>query len=103
MLQYRCDDSFDNSYVDDNLRRIWREDAMEKLTPLRNWEQEDKYQVSNSAKLTKKELKRVLWLFAPTFAFILVTILFLGLDLSIARLIDVFARFYEVHTIYRRN
>ena len=70
---------------------------MEKLTPLRNWEKEEKFQVSNSAKLTKKELKRVLWLLAPTFAFILVTILFLGLDLSIARLIDVFARFYEVY------
>ena len=102
-MQYRTDNSFDNTFVDDNLRRLWNEEAMEKLTPLRNWEKEEKFQVSNSAKLTKKELKRVLWLFAPTFAFILVTILFLGLDLSIARLIDVFARFYEVHTIYRRN
>ena len=55
---YYSDGSYDNMYVDDNLRRVWRDGQDEKLTPLRNWELNEKYQVSVDLKLTKREVKR---------------------------------------------
>ena len=96
LLQYRSDDTFDNTYVDDNLRELWRNGKTKlefpKLTPLRNWEEDEKYQVSNSTKLTKKEVKNVLWRLRETFAFLALTIMLIGIDYSIAKFIDVFRR-----------
>ena len=96
LLQYRSDDTFDNTYVDDNLRALWRDEETKTefpdLTPLRNWEEDEKYQVSNSTTLTKKEVKNVLWRLRETFAFVSLTILLIVVDHSIAKFIDVFRR-----------
>ena len=78
--------------MDDNLRELWRNGKTKlefpKLTPLRNWEEDEKYQVSNSTKLTKKEVKNVLWRLRETFAFLALTIMLIGIDYSIAKFID---------------
>ena len=55
---YYSDDLHDNMYVDHNLRRLWKSEGREKLTPLRNWELNEKYKVSTDVKLTKMEGKR---------------------------------------------
>ena len=96
MLQYRSDDIFDNTYVDDNLRALWRDEETKtdfpELTPLRNWEEDEKYQVSTSTTLTKKEIKNVFWRLKETFAFVVLTIFLVCVDYSIAKFIDVFRR-----------
>ena len=96
MLQYRTDDAFDNTYVDDNLRQLWRNEHTKidfpKLTPLRNWETDELYQVSSSSKLTKEEVKKAFWRLKETLFFIAITIVCVGVDHSIAKLIDVFKR-----------
>ena len=96
LLQYRTDDAFENTYVDDNLRQLWRNNDTKtdfpKLTPLRKWEKDEKYQVSNSTKLTKKEIKNVFWRLKETFIFMALTILLVGVDHNIAKLIDVFKK-----------
>ena len=67
LLQYRSDDTFDNTYVDDNLRALWRDEETKtdfpELTPLRNWEEDEKYQVSTSTTLTKN--RKVDFFFVP--------------------------------------
>ena len=82
--------------MDDNLRELWRDESTKsdfpKLTPLRNWEEDEKYQVSTSTKLTKKEVKNVFWRLRETLAFVILTILLIGIDYSIAKFIDVFKR-----------
>ena len=55
---YSSDDSFDNKYVDDNLGRIWQVNGKEKLTPIRHWELNERYQISSSLKISKAEGKR---------------------------------------------
>ena len=109
MLQYRTDDAFDNNYVDDNLRQLWKnkETSLEfpKITPLRRWEEGEKYKVSNSTKLTKKELKNVFGRLKETFLFVALTILLLGVDHNIVKLIDVFKRHgnYGITHLGKRN
>ena len=58
LRMYSSDDSFDNKYVDDNLRRIWQMNGKEKLTPIRHWELNERYQISSSLKISKAEGKR---------------------------------------------
>ena len=71
MVSYHSDDSFDNMYIDDNIRNLWKFDNdYEKLTPLRNWEKAEKYQVSKDIKLNKKELLKVGMLLLPSLFFI---------------------------------
>eukprot|EP00095_Tigriopus_kingsejongensis_P011211 maker-scaffold263_size232787-snap-gene-1.30 protein:Tk11211 transcript:maker-scaffold263_size232787-snap-gene-1.30-mRNA-1 annotation:"hypothetical protein LOTGIDRAFT_155733" len=88
LQKYWSDDSFDNMYVDDNLRRLWRVDKKEKLTPLRNWELSEKYQMSSSMKISKKEAKRILIKAIPTMVFTSLTMTILVMDYALANLLS---------------
>ena len=55
MRKYYSDDSFDNKFIDGNLREFWKEENRPCLTPLRYWELKGKYQIARSAKLSKSE------------------------------------------------
>lgn len=89
LKHYWSDDSFDNLYVDDNLRRLWREQSKEKLTPLRHWELNEKFHMSASLKMSKKEAKRVLIQSIPTMIFTAVVIAVLVADYALANLLQV--------------
>ena len=84
MLHYRTDDEFDNKYVDDNLKQLWKnkdtKKDFSKLTPMRNWEIDEIYQVSSSSKLTKKEVKKVFWSLKETMIFVGITLICTGAD-----------------------
>ena len=73
LLNYYSNDSFDNKFIDDNVRKLWKRENHEKLTPLRRWELE-KYQVSASVKLSKKELKGILVKAFPTIIMVVITL-----------------------------
>ena len=62
LKQYFTDNAFDNMFADDNLRGLWWEDGnvFEKLTPLRRWELEMKYQVTASVKMSKSEIQTMI-------------------------------------------
>eukprot|EP00111_Clytia_hemisphaerica_P016968 TCONS_00050321-protein len=62
LKQYFTDNAFDNMFADDNLRRLWWENGnvFEKLTPLRRWEIEMKYQVTASVRLSKSEIQTMI-------------------------------------------
>ena len=89
MLHYRTDDEFDNKYVDDNLKQLWKnkdtKKDFSKLTPMRNWEIDEIYQVSSSSKLTKKEVKKVFWSLKETMIFVVLTLICTGADHSIGK------------------
>lgn len=55
-----ADDGFDNMLIDDNLKKASRNDGKRKLTPIRNWEANERYQVATSIKLSKKEIKKII-------------------------------------------
>lgn len=76
-------------YVDSNLKKMWTKNDKPKLTPLRQWELNEKYQVSMAAKLSAKELKRIVWLTVPTLLFATIAICVLVADTSLASLLDV--------------
>lgn len=88
MRTYYSDDSFDNMYVDSNLRDLWKDKPDKKLTPLRQWELAEKYQVSSSLKLTKKEIKRIFIQASPTIVFVVITICTVVADLGLKGLLD---------------
>ena len=89
LRKYTSDGQFDNKYVDDNLRKLWRDDpSREKLTPIRHWEVEEKYQVSKSIGLTKKESKRILIKSIPTLLFATMTLFTLIADYALVSLLE---------------
>ena len=55
MRLYYSDDSFDNFYVDRALKRFWEKEEKPHLTPLRRWENREKYHHAKSAKLRRNE------------------------------------------------
>ena len=74
---YCTDDEFDNKMVDGNLKRMWREDGLRKLTPLRNWEiKKQEAQMSTSLKMTREELQRLV---TQSFPVILSSVVFLAI------------------------
>ena len=79
---YLSDDAFDNHYIDDNIKRLWRlwPDTWPKMTPLRHWELEEKYQISASLRLSKIEWRRVLIKILPTLSFSVVVVSTLLVD-----------------------
>ena len=58
--KYYTDDEFDNMMVDENLKKVWKNEGLKKLTPLRKWEIKNRFQVSSSIKLSKAEVKRII-------------------------------------------
>ena len=87
LLNYYSDDSFDNRFIDDNVRKLWKQENYEKLTPLRKWELIDKYQVSASVKLSKKELKNILVKAFPTIILTVITLFLMIGDYGLSELL----------------
>ena len=87
LLSYYSDDSFDNKFIDDNVRKLWKQENHEKLTPLRRWELIEKYQVSASVKLSKKELKGILIKAFPTIIMVVITLFLMIGDYALNELL----------------
>ena len=66
LRKYYSDDSFDNNFVDDNLKRFWDDENKPHLNPLRIWELDGKYQYPKSLKLSKSELYLIIYYTLPT-------------------------------------
>ena len=66
LRKYYSDDSFDNKFVDDNLKRFWDEEEKPHLTPLRKWELNQNYQYPISVKLSKHEIYIIAYYALPT-------------------------------------
>ena len=82
--KYYADDSFDNRFIDGNLKEFWNREGKAHLTPLRNWELKREYQIARSFKISKEEGQEMLIAAIPTvvaFVFIL-TIVFADFEFS---------------------
>ena len=66
LRKYYSDDSFDNKFVDNNLKRFWDEEEKPHLTPLRKWEMNQKYQYPISLKLSRHEIYIIAYYALPT-------------------------------------
>ncbi|XP_066918320.1 DC-STAMP domain-containing protein 2-like [Clytia hemisphaerica] len=90
LRNYYADDSFDNLFIDDNIKILWRKYPEEwpKLTPLRHWELDTKYQVSASVRLSKKDGKQILMRALPSVALSALTIFILATDYALAQLLS---------------
>lgn len=88
LQQYYSDDSFDNQFIDNNIRMLWRHQGFEKLTPLRHWELDAKYQVSASPKLSSQEIKRIFVNAFPTIVISVVALFMIFGDYALAELLD---------------
>ena len=87
LLRYCSDDAYDNRFVDDTLRNLWRHESYQKLTPIRRWELNEKFQVTASIRLSKKELKRMVTRAFPTITMIVLTLFLVIGDLSLTELL----------------
>ena len=63
---YYSNDAFDNASIDGNIIRIWQKNGKVPLTPFRYWELKEKYQYATSAKLSGREIKRIVLSSIPT-------------------------------------
>ena len=90
MRNYYVDDSFDNKFVNDNLRALWRRAGMEKLTPLRRWELRDKYQYTAAFKLSQTEIKDMLLQSIPCLLFGGIASCIVVADYALSSLLQVF-------------
>ena len=89
LRKYYSDDSFDNNFVDDNLRSFWDEENKPHLNPLRKWELDGKYQYPKSLKLSKSEIYLIIYytlptVFASIFAF---AVIFIDIKFAEVRII----------------
>ena len=89
MRLYYSDDSFDNFYIDRALKRFWEKEEKPHLTPLRRWENREKYHHAKSAKLRKNEKISLVRLSIP--------LLILTTVVLVVRLTDI--AFHKVHLI----
>ena len=90
MRGYYSDLSYDNMFVDDNLRELWRSGHKEKITPLRKWELNMKFQYSAALKLSKAEVKRILIKAIPTLLFSVVASGIVLADLALSTVLQLF-------------
>ena len=93
MIKYRSDDSSDNIFIDGNLRKLWKKDEKEKLTPLRKWEEEDRYQVTTSYKLSDSEKKRIFILLLPCLMFTTIAVAIMVIDGALYHYIDIVKKY----------
>ena len=66
LRKYYSDDSFDNKFVDNNLKRFWDEEEKPHLTPLRKWELNQQYQYPINVKLSRHEIYIIAYYALPT-------------------------------------
>ena len=89
MIKYRSDDSADNIFIDGNLKKLWKKDEKEKLTPLRKWEEEDRYQVTTSYTLSNSEKKKIFVLLIPCLLFSIIAVAIMVVDGALYHYIDI--------------
>ena len=89
MIQYRSDDSFDNKYIDTNIKKKWKKEGEPELTPLRKWEVKEKYQVTTSIWLTNTEMKNIFLKLVPCLIFSTATIGIMIADSSLYHFMDI--------------
>ena len=66
LRKYYSDDSFDNKFVDNNLKQFWDEEEKPHLTPLRKWELNQQYQYPINVKLSRHEIYIIAYYALPT-------------------------------------
>ena len=85
LIMYLCDDGFDNRFVNNTLDK----ENSEKLLPLRNWELKEKFQMTNTKKLSNNEYISIGLLLITPLLFSLATIGIIMADNSFASYIDI--------------
>ena len=78
---YYSDSSFDNMFITDSVRKLWQDKRYKILTPLRHWELNDGYKVSNSPKFTKREFYKSIRHSFPTLIFSITAIIIIFADI----------------------
>ena len=89
MIDYRSDDSFDNKYINENINKLWNEGDKPELTPIREWELLENYQITTSYKLTNTEVKRIFVLLVPCILFTTVTLSIMIADATLYHFMDI--------------
>ena len=77
---YYSDNTFDNKYINRNVRRVWKSKNHPDILPLRNWEKNEGYKSSSEFLVKKRELKALLRRVCPTLAFTLFAIVIITAD-----------------------
>ena len=89
MIAYRSDDSFDNTYINENITKLWTEGDKPDLSPIRKWELLKNYQITSSYKLTKSEVKHIFVLLVPCILFTIVTLAIMITDATLYHFMDI--------------
>ena len=92
--KYYTDNDFDNKIIDGNIRKLWTVDQGEgfkKLTPLRNWERQDRYQNNIDWKLSERERKDLALSTFPTLIVFMSTVGVVVVDLVFGEILRTFA------------
>ena len=87
---YYIDDDFDNSMIDNNLKKKWKEDGERKLTPMRNWELKKRFQLPTSSRLTKEERNRMYRQSYPTLVGLTLIVAILTADFVFTNVLETF-------------
>jgi hypothetical protein len=85
-----ADDGFDNMLIDDNLKKASRNDGQRKLTPIRKWEANERYQVATSIKLSKKEIKKIVLQSIPSIIMSIIIVGVVFFDVIFAKFLQTF-------------
>ena len=85
LIMYLCDDGFDNRFVNNTLDK----ENSEKLLPLRNWELAEKFQMTNTKKLSSNEYISIGLLLITPMLFSLATVGIIMADNSFASYMDI--------------
>ena len=88
LRSYYSDNSFDNMYVNRNVRHFWKRKGYEKLTPLRHWEENEGYKSSSSVKFTRLEIEKSFRRLIPTIIFSLLVSTVMISDYLVAEMLQ---------------
>ena len=92
LVKYLCDDSFDNMFVNDTLD----EGYPEKLLPLRNWEEKEKYKITTTTKLSSQEYKAIGLRVIPPMLFFIATVAIILADHFFGSFMDILKKHGKV-------
>lgn len=97
LRKYYSDDSFDNNFVDDNLKDFWKAENKHNLMPLRNWELDGKYQYPKSLKVSKNEFYLIVYYTLPTILALIFCLAVIFIDVQFAE-VSIFNRAEQTST-----
>ena len=89
MIEYKSDYSFDNKYINENIKRLWTEGDRPELTPIRKWELLENYQITTSYKLTNSEVTQIFVLLFPCILFTIVSLAIMIADATLYHFMDI--------------